>query len=209
MIKPHGASQFPIDPPERDYTPHTVQRSVDPATGERPPPNTFNVPDVAEGYQQLPMFMTADDMEQSITITADQMAGTRTPREVLGIKSLNAQQRLGRGRGSGVYDSVAAHGVGHPVQLIHTDSDIMMGDGHHRVSSAIDQMKRGQPLGLQQGDPGERFIPVIHTDRPDMSRWPGYETADIRDAIGEAHQFRNYSDNAFVQHHQFKDAQGT
>lgn len=199
-IQRKGTSQFPIDPPERDYTPHTVQRPVDPSTGERPPASTFNVPKTQEGYQQLPMFMTADDLQQSITITGDGIAGTRDPETVLGIKSLNAQQKLGRGRGSGVYNAIKEEGVKNPVQLIHTDSDIMLGDGHHRTGSAIDQARSG--VGAN------RFIPVIHTDRPEMKHAQGYSTPEIKDAIAEGHGYRDYSDEAFGSHFQFKRDQG-
>jgi hypothetical protein len=170
-MRVEGASQFPLDPPDRAYT--------------------------ANQGVQLPMFMTAQDMRDSITIAGDEMAGTRSPREVLGLKSFEAQ--MGQGRGGGVYDSIKEEGVGHPVQLIHTDSDIMMGDGHHRVGSAIDQMKSG--IG------GDRYMPVIHTDRPDMKPVPGYDTPDIKEAIGDAHNYRNYSDTAWLQHQQFKARQ--
>jgi hypothetical protein len=125
----------------------------------------------ASDHLQLKMFMTADELVDSLTMTSDMP--TRSVDHVLDFKAAeaksgskdNALRSTRRGETS-LYDSIKKDGVRHPVQLIHTDENLVLGQGHHRVAVAHE-------LSYQDGK--DRFIPVVHTDATSGS---GLEGAD-------------------------------
>jgi hypothetical protein len=104
---------------------------------------------------QLPMFMHAQELRDSVTTTADMPV--RSVDDVMEFKVTNALAPRVRGNhGSGVYESVQKEGVKSPVQLAHGDEDIMLGQGHHRVAAISDQ--------ADQGKATNPWVPVVHTD---------------------------------------------
>ena len=103
---------------------------------------------------QLPMFMPAQELRSSITATADMPSSP--VEEVFDIKLTDSMAPRQEGQhGSGVWSSVQEKGVLNPVQLIHGDNDLMMGQGHHRAAAA------DFDAGLNNKD---QFLPVVHTD---------------------------------------------
>jgi hypothetical protein len=103
---------------------------------------------------QLPMFMPAQELRDSLTATAD--LPFNSVEEVFDIKLTDSMRPRQEGQhGSGVFSSVQEKGVLNPVQLIHGDNDLMMGQGHHRAAAA------DFDAGLNKKD---QFLPVVHTD---------------------------------------------
>ena len=113
-----------------------------------------------DGPVQLPMFMAANDLVDSITYTADFPSSGKDA--VMDIKlheakrgTVNNAHRGARPGEPNFHDSVGAEGVKEPVQMIHTDNNNMLGQGHHRVASASEH-------SVTSGSP--HFVPVVHTD---------------------------------------------
>lgn len=114
---------------------------------------TLNADDLDKPVQ-LPMFMPAQELRDSLTSTADMPASSVD--EVFDIKLTDSMRARQDGQhGSGVFSSVQEKGVLNPVQLIHGDNDLMMGQGHHRAAAA------DFDAGLNNRD---QFVPVVHTD---------------------------------------------
>ena len=112
------------------------------------------------GDVQLPMFMRATDLRESITATVDQSYDD--PDTVM--ESKLDQSRRVRGHGAGVLKSVAERGVINPVQIIHAEhGNIMMGQGGHRVAAA-DHIMRTTGKDV--------WVPVVHTDAREGSANP-------------------------------------
>jgi hypothetical protein len=111
-------------------------------------------PDAMGKPTQLPMFMPASDLRDSITATADMP--NYSVDEVMDIKLTDSMRMRQEGQhGSGVYSSVEKQGVLNPVQLIHGDNDIMLGQGHHRAAAAdFESSLSKRP----------QWLPVVHTD---------------------------------------------
>jgi hypothetical protein len=103
---------------------------------------------------QLPMFMPAQELRDSLTATAD-MPNLPVD-DVLDLKLTDSMRPKAAGaHGSGVFASVQEKGVLSPVQMIHGDNDLMLGQGHHRVAAA------DFDAGLNKKD---QYVPVVHTD---------------------------------------------
>lgn len=114
---------------------------------------TLNAADMSKPVQ-LPMFMPAQELRDSLTATADMPV--RSVEEVFDIKLTDSMRKREEGaHGSGVFTSVQEKGVLNPVQMIHGDNDLMMGQGHHRAAAA------DFDAGLNDKD---QFVPVVHTD---------------------------------------------
>jgi hypothetical protein len=124
------------------------------------------------GPVQLPMFMEANNLLDSLTLTADNPSMSKDM--VMDIKlheaksgganSAHLTQRPGE---PNFHDSVGAEGVKEPVQVIHTDNNIMMGQGHHRVASASEH-------SAMTGSP--QFVPVVHTDARSGTKFEGADS---------------------------------
>jgi hypothetical protein len=109
---------------------------------------------------QLPMFVRATDLVDSLTATAD--SSYDAPEEVMQEKLKASHRRTGRG--AGVYDSVRKEGVLNPVQVIHAmHGNVMMGQGHHRVAAADD-------ISRETGK--DMWVPVVHTVADETSDIP-------------------------------------
>ena len=113
------------------------------------------------GHIQLPMFMRATDLRESITGTIDR--SFEDPDEVMESK-LTASKRTTGGHGSGVHKSIKERGVINPVQLVHAEhGNLMMGQGGHRAAAADDIMRTtGKDV----------WVPVVHTDAREGSANP-------------------------------------
>jgi hypothetical protein len=128
-------------------------------------------PEEHRGPVQLPLFMPASDLYESLTATAD---NPWMPVEEVMEKKLERTKQPGnphegRATGTGVFQSVVEHGVVNPVQMIHTQTDIMMGHGHHRVAAA-DEIARmstsSKPEVREQLSKlrPDAWVGVVHTD---------------------------------------------
>jgi hypothetical protein len=112
-------------------------------------------------FQQLPMFMTARDIDRQYDPNegdrnVDESTGwVETTDELWDRKAQEAKQDAsGVGDGLSVHDSVLRHGVKSPVWLYHDERSIQgdlptVGNGHHRVAV------------LLHNDP-DRLMPVLH-----------------------------------------------
>jgi len=119
---------------------------------------TLNADDMGKPTQ-LPMFMPAQELRDSLTATADMPASSVD--EVFDIKLTDSMRSRAEGQhGSGVFSSVQEKGVLNPVQLIHGDNDLMMGQGHHRAAAADFDAGLPQPGGKTK----DQWLPVVHTD---------------------------------------------
>ena len=142
-----------------------------------------------DGPVQLPMFMAANDLVDSVTLTADMPSAGKG--RVMDVKldeakrggHLNAHRDQGRGEPN-FHDSVGAEGVKEPVQMIHTDNNTMMGQGHHRVASASEH-------SAMTGSP--QFVPLVHTDARSGTKFEGADSMGSsdarRDALGDHKEF--------------------
>lgn len=143
-----------------------------------------------DGPVQLPMFMAANDLVDSITFTADNPSSGKDA--VMDMKlqeaktgGVNSAHRTARHGEPNFHDSVGAEGVKEPVQMIHTDNNTMMGQGHHRVASASEH-------SALSGSP--QFVPVVHTDARSGTKFEGADSfADdgsaARAALGDHREF--------------------
>lgn len=142
-----------------------------------------------DGPVQLPMFMAANDLVDSLTITADNPSVGKDM--VMDIKlheaktgGVNNAHRIARHGEPTLHDKIGEEGVKDPVQMIHTDKNTMMGMGHHRVASAEEH-------SVTSGSP--QFVPVVHTDARSGTKFEGADsmgTADARrDAVGDHREF--------------------
>lgn len=125
-----------------------------------------------DGPVQLPMFMAANDLVDSLTLTADNPSVGRDM--VMDIKlheakkgGVNSAHRTARDGETTFHDSVGAEGVKEPVQMIHTDNNTMMGQGHHRVASAEEH-------SALSGSP--QFVPLVHTDARSGTEFEGADS---------------------------------
>jgi hypothetical protein len=120
---------------------------------------TLNAGDMDKPVQ-LPMFMPAQELRDSLTATAD--LPSYSVDEVFDIKLTDSMRcREAGAHGSGVFSSVQEKGVLNPVQLIHGDNDLMMGQGHHRAAAADFDAGLPQP----GGKPKDQWLPLVHTDK--------------------------------------------
>ena len=125
-------------------------------------------------FQQLPMFMEAQEIRSSIQGTADYP--NHPVDDVMKHKKSEADR-------SGLTESIRTDGVQQPVQLVHKRDDegygdtstTIMGHGHHRVAAASDISKEtGQP----------KYVPVVHSEYDHNAPFPSHATAIYR-ALGE------------------------
>lgn len=134
------------------------------------------------GPMQLPMFMRARDLADSLTGTLDR--SHQSVEEVMDQKLYQSQQHIGP-HGGGVYESVQREGVINPVQLVHgMNQSLLMGQGHHRTAAAED-------IERQTGQ--DKWVPVVHTDAREHSNVPVDIYSDIvekKAAINDYHNWR-------------------
>ena len=140
------------------------------------------------GPLQLPMFMRAHDLVDSLTGTLD--SSYDHPDDVMDRKLAKSKEPYEEGsHGSGVYSSVKAEGVKTPVQLVHGEGgSLMMGHGHHRVAAAA---------GVATESKGHRdmWVPVVHTDAREGSSLPvnAYSSAETKREVGK--DYRRWSED--------------
>lgn len=103
------------------------------------------------GTQQLPMFMTGEDLHNSITRSTDGI----NLAEVWDRKLAEAKRPFDTGdHGAGVYESVQKEGVKNPISLLHREGHIEQYEGHHRTISAYSA-------------DANRLVPVVHSNHFD------------------------------------------
>jgi hypothetical protein len=135
-------------------------------------------------HVQLPMFMRATDIVSSLTGTLD--SSYSHPDEVMESKLQASKGRAGHGHGTGVYESVKAHGVLNPVQLVHGEGgSLMQGQGHHRVAAAADIESRGSP----------KWVPVVHTDAREGTNLAVNAYSDPTTKKRVIHDYRTWSEH--------------
>lgn len=136
------------------------------------------------GPMQLPMFMRARDLADSLTGTLDK--SEYSVEEVMEHKLRASKGRMGHGHGTGVYDSVAREGVLNPVQMVHgMNNSLLMGQGHHRVAAAED-------IERQTGK--DKWVPVVHTDARKNSPDPVDIYSDVVEKRRVIHDYRKWSE---------------
>jgi len=134
---------------------------------------------------QLPMFMRARDLADSLTGTLDR--SEYSPEEVLESKLDQSLHPMGSPHGSGVHDSVARQGVINPVQLVHgMGRSLLMGQGHHRTAAAAD---------IEHATGQDKWVPIIHTDAREGSKAPVDIYSDVHEKRGAIHDYRQWSEH--------------
>jgi len=110
----------------------------------------LNAPHLGQQWQQLPMFMTAQEImssrrpalgERGKVYPQGQPSRVETDTDMMARKTAD----LDKPDYEGLRESVVTEGVKNPIHL--TDTDI--GEGHHRLAALMEQ------------DPG-RYVPVMH-----------------------------------------------
>lgn len=129
---------------------------------------------------QLPMFMQARDLMDSLTRTVDYEGDS-----VEQVMTFKNSDHVGTGP---LRESIRSKGVQVPVQIIHDDNDITMGQGHHRAAIA-------------DAVAPDSFVPVIHTDGrtgSDLGH-PGWaESRRRHNQLLDSMQFVEHSENAWT-----------
>jgi hypothetical protein len=137
------------------------------------------------GPMQLPMFMRASDLADSLTGTLDR--SYLAPDEVMEQKLSQSTRSLGMGHGSGVHESVAREGVLNPVQLVHgMNQSLLLGQGHHRTAAAENIERRGG---------GDKWVPLIHTDAREHTDAPVDIYSDVSEKRGAIADYRRWSEH--------------
>jgi hypothetical protein len=134
------------------------------------------------GPMQLPMFMRATDLRESLTGTLD--TPYEHPDEVMKRK-LGESKRSGSSHGAGVHSSVSKQGVLNPVQLVHgVKGGLLSGQGHHRIAAAAD---------IAQSSGRDMWVPLVHTDAREGTRTPisaiYSESSDRRRVVADHRKF--------------------
>lgn len=104
-------------------------------------------------HGQLAMFIPAHEISKMLLLDAHRGESNE---EVFARKLASAKADKWEAS-KGMYESIKKSGVHTPVEIIHTDRGPMLGEGHHRVASALDVNPN-------------MLIPVEHADASDR-RW--------------------------------------
>jgi hypothetical protein len=136
------------------------------------------------GPMQLPMFMRARDLADSLTGTLDK--SDYPVKEVMHYKLQASKGRIGHGHGTGVYDAVAREGVLNAVQLVHgMNQSLLMGQGHHREAAAED---------IERQTGRDVWVPVVHTDAREHSSMPVDIYSDVSEKRAAISDYRHWSE---------------
>lgn len=84
--------------------------------------------------QQLAMFLPAHEIAKMPMLDAHRGENNE---EVLARKLKSAKEDKWE-PSKGMYESIKKIGVQQPVDIIHNEKDTMLGEGHHRIASAMD-----------------------------------------------------------------------
>lgn len=118
-----------------------------------------------EEFEQLQMLMTGKELQSRITDSNDRRYvygrkkskkgdSLETMPELWSRKAEESKQPAQSGHGSGVFDSLAEHGL-YPdtmIGLLHLTNRTVVNDGHHRIAAAAELEDEGKQV----------FFPVEH-----------------------------------------------
>ena len=130
--------------------------------------------------EQLQMFMRPHEILNKLSGFMDDDGGFIDDPQDYPNSKLHAE-KLDEAKDSGLHDGIETDGVMNHIVLTNTGRDkFRMGNGHHRLSAALDLEERGHQVD----------IPVIHDNNPMYDT-----TAEYKNMYGRPRKYFGYSEH--------------